>query len=128
MMPDRVANAVPDLVTLRQYGTGRPITEKPSQDDIELASRGLKESWDAVCSGEYSLAILDEASVATHAGLLDVDDLLSLVEEKPPRVELVVTGRWADPRLIERADLVTEMKKVKHYYDQGVSARVGIEK
>ena len=72
--------------------------------------------------------ILDEANIAVYFNLLTVDDLLSLIEEKPESVELVFTGRNADPRLIEKADLVTEMKEIKHYFENGVTAREGIEK
>lgn len=61
-------------------------------------------------------------------GLLTVDDLLEVMAEKPENVEIVITGRGADPRVIEKADLVTEMKEVKHYFQKGVAARIGIEK
>jgi cob(I)alamin adenosyltransferase len=72
--------------------------------------------------------ILDEANIAVHFKLLSVEDLLALINEKPDSVELVFTGRKADPRLIKKADLVTEMREVKHYYSEGVIAREGIEK
>jgi cob(I)alamin adenosyltransferase len=66
-------------------------------------------------------------NVATSWKLIDVEDLLRLIDEKPPNLELVLTGRYADERLIDRADLVTEMVEVKHPYQQGIPARKGIE-
>jgi cob(I)alamin adenosyltransferase len=71
---------------------------------------------------------LDEANIAVYFKLFSVEDLLVLIDEKPESVELVFTGRKAEPKLIERADLVTEMKEIKHYYSEGVLAREGIEK
>ncbi len=77
---------------------------------------------------QYDLVILDEANIAVYFSLLSVEDLLALIDTKPDSVELVFTGRKADPRLLARADLVTEMKEVKHYYQRGMVARDGIEK
>ena len=71
--------------------------------------------------------ILDEANIATHFQLFSVDDLLALVDARPPQVELVITGRRAAPELLDRADLITEMREVRHYYAAGVEARSGIE-
>ena len=71
--------------------------------------------------------ILDEILMAVWLELLDVEELLDLLDSKPANVELVLTGRRADPKLMERADLVTEMREIKHYYQQGVRARKGIE-
>jgi len=81
-----------------------------------------------MCSGEYQMIILDEANIATYFNLFSVDDLLDFIREKPKGVELVITGRKADTRVIEAADLVTEMKEIKHYYQKGIEARSGIEK
>ena len=81
-----------------------------------------------MCSGGYDLIILDEANVAIYHDLFSVEDLLEFMRAKPDNVELVITGRRADSRIIESADLVTEMKEIKHYYHNGVGARVGIEK
>jgi cob(I)alamin adenosyltransferase len=117
-----------DLITIRQYGLGRFIKGQPSPEDVEAARAALPEIRAAVSEGEYALVILDEANIATHFGLITVDELLSLVDAKADDVEIIITGRRADPRVIERADLVTEMTCVKHYFEQGVRARVGIEK
>jgi cob(I)alamin adenosyltransferase len=72
--------------------------------------------------------ILDEINGAAWFGLITVDDILQLIREKPVDVELVLTGRSADEQVIAAADLVTEMCEIKHYYQQGVLARLGIEK
>ena len=81
-----------------------------------------------MASRNYDLVILDEITTANKYGLVEVDDVLDLIKTRPAAVELVLTGRNADKRLIKAADLVTEMKEVKHYYKTGLSARVGIEK
>ena len=78
--------------------------------------------------GGYDLVILDELNVAVDLGLIGVADVLDLIATKPAGVELVLTGRNAHPRVVEAADLVTEMRNIKHYYEKGVKARRGIEK
>ena len=117
-----------DLITLKQYGRGCFIRKNPVPEDIEAAREGLEEVRQVLGSGKYSVVILDEANIATYYGLFSVEELLELIESKPEVVELVITGRYADSRILEKADLVTEMKKIKHYYDRGVKARTGIEK
>ena len=117
-----------DQITIAQYGLGRFIKGRPSVEDVQAAQRGLRAVRSALTSGEYQVVIMDEGNVAVRFGLLGVDDILAVLSEKPDRVELVITGRGADARVIERADLVTEMQAVKHYYQAGVKARTGIEK
>ena len=116
-----------ESITCRQYGSGCWLRGEPGDEDIQLARSGLEEVKDIIQAGEHDVVILDEANITTHFGLISVDALLELIDVKPPSVELVFTGRKADPLLIERADLVTEMCEVKHYYQQGVEARPGIE-
>jgi len=117
-----------DSITIKQYGRDCFIYRDPEKEDIQAAQEGLKEVWEIMCSGEYQMIILDEANIATYYNLFSVDDLLDFIRAKPEEVELVITGRKADPRIIEEADLVTEMKEIKHYYQKGVQAREGIEK
>jgi len=117
-----------DLITLKQFGRGCFIYEKPEEEDIKLAAAGLKETKEIIISGKYDLVILDEANIAVYYNLFSAQDLLNVMDKKPEQVELVITGRYADPKVIERADLVTEMKEIKHYYSNGVTARRGIEK
>jgi len=116
-----------DRVTIEQYGTGRFIKGAPEIEDIEAARRGLERAKAAMGSGRYGLVILDEANVALHFGLFPVGELINLIAAKPDGVELVITGRGASPEVIDRADLVTEMKSIKHYFDKKVPARKGIE-
>lgn len=117
-----------DFITIRQYGLGFFINREPNKKDIKAAREGLKEVREIMCSGAYDVVILDEANIATYYDLFSVEDLLNVIRAKPERIELVITGRMADPLVIEAADLVTEMKEIKHYYDNGVRARIGIEK
>jgi len=117
-----------DMITIKQYGRGRFIRKKINQKDINLAQDGLKEVRNIIDSGNYHLVILDEANIATHFKLFSVQELLNLINSKPDHVELVITGRYADPLIIDKADLVTEMYEIKHYYQKGIKARTGIEK
>jgi cob(I)alamin adenosyltransferase len=117
-----------DLITVQQFGKGRFIKGKPSASDIESAQKGLEKIRAAFTSGQHDVVIMEEANVAANLGLLSVEDILKIMAEKPENVELVITGRGADIRIIEKADLVTEMKEIKHYFQKGVKARIGIEK
>ena len=116
-----------DLVTVRSYGRAGFIRGEPGPEDIARAREGFEEVREAVASGGYLLVILDEVNVAVDLGLLEVEEVLDLIEERPEQVELVLTGRRADARIIERADLVTDMREVKHPWHAGVPARKGID-
>lgn len=117
-----------DLITVEQFGSGRFIKGTPSASDIEAARKGVEKIKAAFRSGQHNVVIMEEANVAAGLGVLSVEDILKIMDEKPKDVELVITGRGADSRIIEKADLVTEMKEVKHYFQKGVKARIGIEK
>jgi cob(I)alamin adenosyltransferase len=112
----------------RNVGHARFIKGKPTEVDIAAAQKGLNAVKSAVSSGEFDIVILDEANVAVACGLLSVRDILDVIDIKPKRVEIVITGRGVDPSIIEKADLVTELKEIKHYYQKGIHARIGIEK
>lgn len=99
----------------------------PPEEYIKLAQAGVDMAKFAVSSGEYDLVILDELNVALHFELIRWDQIEGIIDAKNEEVELVITGRNAPEKLIERADLVTEMKEIKHYYSQGIMARKGIE-
>ena len=96
-------------------------------EEIEQAELALKTARQAMLSGKYDMVVLDEVNIAVYFKLIQPDDVIKLVEEKPPDVELILTGRYAETSVIEHADLVTEMVKIKHPYDRGVKARRGIE-
>ena len=117
-----------DLITLKQYGRSCFINQDPTEEDIKLARAGLEEVREILVSGEYQLVILDEANIAVHYNLFTVDDLVGLIDARPDGVELVITGRYARQSVLDKADLVTEMREVKHYYTLGVMPREGIEK
>ncbi len=100
---------------------------KPDPADLAIAADGLQWAREAIMSGDFDLVILDEINVAATLGLVAESDVLALVNERPSHVEVVLTGRDAPESFVEVADLVTEMKMVKHFYDAGIPARRGIE-
>jgi cob(I)alamin adenosyltransferase len=110
-----------------QYGTSEFIVGNPSEEQIKKAKDGLDDAKKRLASGKYDVVVLDELCVAMHLGLFSKEEIEDLLNVKPENVELVITGRYAPEWLIEKADLVTEMKEVKHYYQKGVVARKGIE-
>jgi len=114
-------------VTIRRFGRPEFIIGQPTPEDLAAAQSGLAEARQALLSGEYDVVILDEANQAVSLNLFSIDDLLAIVRERAPGVEAVITGRQAHPRLMEAADLVTEMCEVKHYHNRGVPAREGID-
>jgi len=101
--------------------------EEVTADHRQAAAHGLARAREALLSGRYDIIVLDEAVVAVWFGVLSEEDLLAFLALRPPQVEVILTGRRASAALIERADLVTEMVEVKHYYVQGIPARAGIE-
>jgi len=116
-------------ITIEQYGGGRCIRrEEVTSEHIARARRGLERALAAMLSEQYDIIVLDEVNVAIWFGLLTVEEVLAFLDRKPEGVEVVLTGRRAPQELIERADLVTEMREVRHYYTQGVLARDGIER
>lgn len=116
-------------LTIEQYG--RPgwvhVALPPAEEDVQAAHAGLERATRALQSGEYDLVVLDEICTAHHFRLVSLDEVLGLVDARPQGVELVLTGRYAPPELLDKADLVTEMQEVKHPYQRGVLARAGIE-
>jgi cob(I)alamin adenosyltransferase len=113
--------------TLEQFGRDVFIFDKPSEKDIKVAREGLEKVKKILSSGDYDVVVLDEINVAVFYKLFTVDEVLQLLDMKPEKTEVILTGRYADPQIVERADLVTEMKEIKHYYVKGVKARKGIE-
>jgi len=116
-------------ITLEQYGDVHHVREGgATADDVARAHGGLELAREAMLSGRYDIVVLDEVNVSIWFGLLDTEDVLAFLDERPDEVEVVLTGRRAPQALIEHADLVTEMRTVRHYYEQGVMARPGIER
>ena len=124
------AHIVDDLANLelKAFGRGKFVTEMPPTDeDVELAKEAFELAHEVVNSDEYDLVILDEINVALNLKLIDVKEVIDLIRNKPEQVELILTGRYAPPEVIEEADLVTEMKEIKHPYTRGIPPRKGIE-
>jgi cob(I)alamin adenosyltransferase len=122
------ARLAPELTIIQTGRAGWVNKNNPDPEDRRLAVEAFALARRAVTAGEYELVILDEINGAVGFGLIEVEDVLDLIRHKPPQVELVLTGRNADQRVIDAADLVTEMREIKHYYSAGVPAREGIEK
>ena len=99
----------------------------PEEVHRKAADEGFRLAEERILAGAHDLVILDEINNAVHDGLLTIEQVLSLVDRKPPHVHLILTGRNAHERLIERAHLVTEMREVKHPYRQGILAQKGID-
>uniref|UniRef100_C6E4E6 corrinoid adenosyltransferase n=1 Tax=Geobacter sp. (strain M21) TaxID=443144 RepID=C6E4E6_GEOSM len=123
------AERLAPLLTIHQTGRDCWIyKDRLDPQDVAIAHGTLNLARETLTGGEYDLVILDEINGAAWFGLITVEDILDLIKQRPEQVELVLTGRSADPRVVEAADLVTEMVEVKHYYQAGVPARTGIEK
>ncbi len=123
----RALSRFSDKITVEQWGLGRFTSEKPEPEDIQASRRGVARAGEIIPSDLYDLVILDEANVAVKLGLIGVQELVSLILSKPDRLQLVITGRYASPKIINIADQVTEFKVRKHYMGKGVPAREGIE-
>ncbi len=114
-------------ITIKQYGLDCFIFRQPRQEDVVSARKGFEEVSEIILSGQYDVVVLDEANIAIYYQLFSVEELIELLKRKPEQTEIIITGRSAPNELIEFADLVTEMKEIKHYYTQGIQARIGIE-
>jgi cob(I)alamin adenosyltransferase len=122
------AQAFSEQLTIRPMGRKGFIRGRgAAQADKSMAEAALQEARSALVSGNYRMVILDEANVAASLGLVGVEALMELLKAKPADVTLIITGRYAPPELLERADSVLEMRKVKHPFDSGVPATEGIE-
>lgn len=118
-----------EWITIEQFGGDDFVYKKelPGEEELAKAKKGLQTAKEKMLSGEYDLIILDEAIVAIYFKLIETKDLVEFIKIKPKNVELILTGRYCPEKLIELADLVTEMKEVKHYYQKGITSRRGIE-
>jgi len=117
----------PNLV-IHQMGRETFVSkDNPDPVDREWAEKGFKLAAETVMSGNYDVVVLDEICCALDFSLISLGEVLDLIRQKPASLELILTGRGAPGEIIEAADLVTEMKEVKHYYRQGITSRIGIE-
>ena len=118
-----------EWITVEQFAGDAFVYKKelPGKEDINKAKQGLNSVTEKMLSGEFDIIILDEACVSVYFKLISTEDLLKILEMKPTNVEIIITGRYCPDEIIEKADLVTEMKEVKHYYEKGILSRRGIE-
>jgi cob(I)alamin adenosyltransferase len=122
---------VSPYITIEQYGKKGFIrlTDPPAAEDVKMASDGMEKAKKAIFSGNYDIVILDEINTSAYFKLVPVEDILELIKTKPDGIELILTGGPKAPEeVIQAANLVTEMVEIKHYYQEGVPAREGIEK
>jgi len=126
VVQDRLA----EWITIRQFGL--PEFHHQEQgvgaEEIAAAEAGLIAAEAAMAGGDYRIVVLDEVNTLLHFKIIAVETVLNFLDRKPARVELVLTGRYAPQAIIDRADLVTEMKDIRHYYQKNIQARTGIEK
>jgi cob(I)alamin adenosyltransferase len=116
-------------ITIEQYGDVECVhREEITQKHIDQAQQGLKQAREAMHSHQYDIIILDEINVAVWFDLITTEDVIELLNERPKNVEFILTGRRAPKAFLEMADLVSDVKEIKHYYKQGVKARTGIER
>jgi cob(I)alamin adenosyltransferase len=118
-----------EWITIDQFCGDEFVYKKelPGRDELLKARKGLNKAEEKMLSSEYDLIVLDESIVAIYFKLFVTGDLIEIIDKKPENVELILTGRYCPEELIELADLVTEMKEIKHYYQKGVKSRGGIE-
>ena len=114
-------------IKVEQFGRGCFIKKKPLSKDVELAEKGLNRIETAIVGRKYDMIILDEVNVALKLGILKAERVLDLIKTAPKSLEIVLTGRGALKEVIREADLVSEIKEIKHYYNNGIKARIGIE-
>lgn len=122
----KAVNHLPNF-EIHQFGKECFIYNEPTQEDVNLAKEGLKRCKEVIDSGKYDVVVLDELNIALYYQLFPVEEVIDLLKKKSSHVEIIITGRYAPKELIAVADLVTEMKEIKHYYEKGIQARPGIE-
>jgi cob(I)alamin adenosyltransferase len=124
----RAAARLAPEVTLRYFGRPGLVNLKaPAPEDLALVRQAWNLAREVLAAGEHDLVILDEINLTLTYGLIPLEEALEVLRNRPPWVEVILTGRQAPPELLALADLVTEMLPVKHYYQAGVKARRGIE-
>jgi len=117
-----------DGILVEQYGVDCFIDKEPVEDDYKRALEGYDKALKIVGEGLYDLVILDEIFIAHYYKMITSEQIINLIKNKNEKIELILTGRYCIPELYRYADLVTEMKEIKHYYEQGVLSREGIDR
>jgi cob(I)alamin adenosyltransferase len=125
-----ISTCLKKFITLQQFGLPgfHHQSKGVSQEERQAAYAGLEAVRKALAQNTYDVVIMDEVNLLLHFKIVALQDVLDIIDGKPAATELILTGRCAPQLIIQRADLVTEMKEIKHYYQQGVQAREGFEK
>ena len=123
----QLAQAFPERLTIEQLGEGCFIDRTPTAHDVAQAQAALAHCRQILQGGQHDLVVLDELTIATHFKLLTAEQVIATLAGRAPQTEVVITGRYAPIALLDYADLVTDMQEVKHYYQQGVRSRPGID-
>ena len=118
---------LPHLTVRRSGLDSFVMRDKPAPVDIELARQGFELAKKAIASGKYNMVILDEVNVAIDFNLIPLEEMIRLIKNKPPGLDLILTGRYAAKEIIKLADTVSEVKEIKHHYAAGIKDRAGIE-
>lgn len=123
-----LSSSIQENLTIEQAGLDRIVyAHNMCQDDEKAIKRGWEIAKQAIKNNEYQLIVLDEINIAIDLKILDVDEVIEALKNKPEDMEIVLTGRNAHPKAIKIAHLVSEIKPVRHYWDMGINARKGIE-
>lgn len=123
-----IAKSLPGLTLLPMGRPSLVTLQHPHKEDVEAAENALAKAKEALVSGHYDMVIMDEINVALHFRLISEEAVIELLKQRPPKVEVVLTGRYASPAIMDVADLVTEMRCLKHPFNRGIPARAGIER
>ena len=116
-----------EMVAIGKGFVGIIDDKSPKEDHQKIAKEAIRISNEKIQSGKYDIVILDEINYAVNLNLISLDDVLNLIKSKPENVDLVLTGNYAKEEVIEAADLVTEMKEIKHPFQKGIKAKEGID-
>jgi len=123
----KIAPSIPNF-EIRQFGLPTFVNkENPGDEDLRLAKEGFEFARQTIRENKYNMVILDELNVAIDFGLIKLDDVLQLLDEVPNEMVVIITGRYGNPRIAMRADLISEILEIKHPYQSGVTAREGID-
>ncbi|HWQ89099.1 MAG TPA: cob(I)yrinic acid a,c-diamide adenosyltransferase [Desulfitobacteriaceae bacterium] len=122
----KITDYLPNI-KIEQLGVGCFIDRSPDENDRAVAGKALAACAEILKKGEYDVVILDEITIAIYFQLITIEDVIKALENRAGHVEVILTGRYAPEELIDKADLVTEMREIKHYYTQGVLSRPGID-
>lgn len=122
----KVCNYVKNIA-IEQYGEDCFINKDPTEEDVKRAHQGLEKIANILQSNDFQLVVLDEILIAIYLNLITTEELIEVLDKRNPSIEVVLTGRYANEKIIDYADLVTEMREIKHYYRKGVLSRKGID-